>query len=156
MGNKIACTIISFFKMFLVFLVLLMSSLGPKEVLIPYAQLSYLVHVYVAFLTSYYSQLNLDMPEGKSIMYIYKKAAMDFMKIWLFVEGPEKILAWAAIKDPEIRWENKYAHHCHACLALYKDDKVRNVLRKYYYEKVEEVLLKYSMMIRAGNLATCA
>jgi hypothetical protein len=100
-------------------------------------------------------ELNLDITEGKSISDIYKEAATDFMKIWLFVEGPEKILAWAGIKDPEIRWENKYAHHCHACLALYKDDKVRKVLRKYYYEKVEEVLLKYSTMIRAGNISTC-
>jgi hypothetical protein len=42
------------------------------------------------------------------------EAFRDFMKIWLYTEGPEKILAWAASKDPSIQWENRYAHVCHA------------------------------------------
>lgn len=101
-------------------------------------------------------ELNADITSKSSLQDIYLRSAKDFMKIWLYVEGPEKILAWAGSKDPTIKWEGKYAHHCHACLALYKDEKVRNVIRKYYNEKVEEVLIRYSLMIRSNRLAVPA
>jgi hypothetical protein len=60
------------------------------------------------------------------------------MKIWLFVDGPERILAWAAGKDPRIEWENRYAHHYHACLTLFDD--FLSVIR------VETIIKSGSMM----------
>jgi len=99
-------------------------------------------------------ELNLKLYPERSLRMAYKQSTMDFMKIWLHVEGPERILAWAASKNPDIDWENRYAHRCHACLALYKDEKVREVIRNYYHEKLDEVLLKYSTLIRAGGLVT--
>jgi hypothetical protein len=97
-------------------------------------------------------ELNVEINPDSSIREIYRIASYDFLKIWLFVEGPERILAWAATKDSTIEWENKYAHHCHACLALFKDKKVRNVIEKYYKEKVKEVLLRYILLVKAGGV----
>ena len=99
-------------------------------------------------------ELNVKLYPENSLQFAYRQGTMDFMKIWLHVEGPEKILAWAASKNPDINWENRYSHHCHACLALYKDEKVREVIRSFYHEKLDEVLLKYSTMVRAGALVT--
>lgn len=93
-------------------------------------------------------ELNADINFGYSLQEIYGHAVEDFMKIWLYVEGPEKILAWAGSKDPSIKWEGRYAHHCHACLAIYKDAKVREVIRKCYGEKVEEILLRYYLLVK--------
>jgi len=44
-------------------------------------------------------------------------------------EGPEKILAWSAERDPRIHWENLYAHRCHACIRLFHDPLVRDILK---------------------------
>ena len=43
------------------------------------------------------------------------RSANDFLKIWLFVEGPERILAWAASKDPSIDWELTHVQTRDAC-----------------------------------------
>jgi organic radical activating enzyme len=69
-----------------------------------------------------------------------RAAADDFLKQWIRIEGPEKILAWAATHDPEIQWEDMYAHRCQACLRLYKDPKVRQVIADNYLEKMADVL----------------
>jgi hypothetical protein len=74
--------------------------------------------------------------------------AHDFMKIWLHVDGPERILAWAASKDPGIDWEGRYAHHCHACLALFEDPLVRTAIRAHHRERVDDVLARYVAELR--------
>ncbi len=70
-----------------------------------------------------------------------ENAANDFLKRWIRVEGPEKILAWAAEHDKTINWENMYAHKCQSCIKLYKDEKVRNVIKEHHTEKLGDVLL---------------
>lgn len=95
-------------------------------------------------------ELNEDLPKEQPLKQVYFASSGDFMKIWLFVEGPERILAWAASKDATIAWEGKYAHRCHACLALFKDERALRVIRDHYSEKVPNVLLRYSLMVRAG------
>jgi organic radical activating enzyme len=64
----------------------------------------------------------------------------DFLKHWIRVEGPENILAWAAKKDPQILWEGMYANRCQSCLRIYKDPRIRELIRKHYPEKMAEVL----------------
>lgn len=71
----------------------------------------------------------------------------DFMKIWLYTDGPEKIIAWAAGHDPEIQWQGRFAHQCHACLALFKDPRLARVIREHFRERVDDVLLRYSALL---------
>lgn len=95
-------------------------------------------------------ELNVDLADGLSMPETYRKSATEFMKIWLFVDGPERILAWAASKDPSIDWQGRYAHHCHACLALFESEKVRNTIRNHYWERVQDVLIRYALLLRSG------
>lgn len=53
-------------------------------------------------------ELNFDLTPERSVQQIYRDCATDFMKIWIAVEGPDKILAWAASKHPLIKWENRF------------------------------------------------
>jgi hypothetical protein len=69
-----------------------------------------------------------------------RTAADDFLKQWIRLEGPERILAWAATHDPEIVWENMYAHRCQACIRLYKDSRVKKVIMEHGAEKYAEVV----------------
>ncbi len=68
-----------------------------------------------------------------------RAAAGDFLKRWIRKEGPERILAWAATHNPEIKWENMYAHRCQACIRLYKDQKIREVISEHYEEKIGDI-----------------
>jgi organic radical activating enzyme len=74
-----------------------------------------------------------------SLRQAIERAEADPLKRWLRLKGPEKILAWAADKDPSIRWENTYAHHCQACHRIHCDPKVVEVLRQHDDEVVNEV-----------------
>ncbi len=70
-----------------------------------------------------------------------RAAADDVLKHWIRVEGPERILAWAAEHDPSIRWEDMYAHRCQACMRLYKDPAVRAVIAEHYREKLADIVV---------------
>lgn len=70
----------------------------------------------------------------------------DFIKRWLFAQGPEHILAWAAEHDPGIVWEGRYSHQCHACYAVYNSSAVRKVVAEHYNKKLLDVSFQCWMM----------
>jgi hypothetical protein len=82
-----------------------------------------------------------------------EEAGRDFMKIWLLVDGPEKILAWAATRDPSIKWEDIYSHHCQVCLALFENPIVQKSILDNYKERIDDVLLRYSMQLHKQDLS---
>ena len=86
-------------------------------------------------------ELSVGMAEGESFLSeAIQTAEEDFLKVWLHYKGPEKVLAWAAQYDPEIAWENKYGHRCQACIRVYKDRRVHDVIHEHYDEIVPEVI----------------
>jgi hypothetical protein len=86
-------------------------------------------------------ELNVARAEGDDfLMRAIEEAESDFLKVWIRYLGTEKILAWAAEKNPDIKWEGQYAHNCQACLRIYKDPAVREVIREHYQEMRGEVL----------------
>jgi hypothetical protein len=97
-------------------------------------------------------ELNAQWEPG-ALAALLEQGAQDFIKIWLSVDGPERILAWAASKNPRIDWENRYAHHCHACLTLFDDPLVRSAIAEHYQERVDDVLVRYSFMLRTREMA---
>lgn len=89
-------------------------------------------------------ELNAGSLLKHALLDLWQQAAQDFMKMWLFVEGPERILSWAAQHNPQIEWEGMYGHRCDACRALYQDSLVRETIREHYEEKYDDVLLRFS------------
>lgn len=85
-------------------------------------------------------ELQLGNIEDITIEKALESANEDFLKRWMRLEGPWRILQWAAERDPEIEWEGQYAHRCQACLKIYKDDRIRKVLQERFLEKVPDVL----------------
>jgi hypothetical protein len=69
-----------------------------------------------------------------------ERAGNDFLKLWIHHQGPERILAWAAERDPTITWEGQYGHKCQACIRLYRDDKVRRVIAEHFQEALPTVI----------------
>lgn len=98
-------------------------------------------------------ELNLGSLRQASMADLYEDAVADIIKVWLYVEGPERILAWAARKDAAIRWEGMYAHACEACRAVYRDPRVRRIIRDNYEERVADVYFRFSLLTHQ-SLAT--
>lgn len=84
-------------------------------------------------------ELQLGRADEMTLAAADERAANDFLKRWIRVEGPERILAWASEKDAAIEWEDMYAHRCQACLRLYQDKRVGAAIRNHYAEKVTDV-----------------
>lgn len=89
----------------------------------------------------------------RSLLELVDEGLHDFMKIWLFIEGPERILEWASNHDPEILWENMYAHNCDACREMYKSSRVQKVIEERYTEKYDEIIELYALYL-AGSKTT--
>jgi hypothetical protein len=69
-----------------------------------------------------------------------REAENDLFLYAIHKIGPEKILAWAAGKDSSIVWENMYAHRCQACMRLYKDPRVKQVIVDHMQELIADVI----------------
>ena len=96
-------------------------------------------------------ELDVGSAREQGLANCYEAGRNDFMKVWLAVEGPEQILAWAAEHDKTIEWENRYGHQCEACRAVYKDPKVAAVIKLHYKEKVPDILLQFAALDRVNS-----
>jgi Radical SAM superfamily len=99
-------------------------------------------------------EMNVGSLRDHSMQELYQEASTDLLKMWLAVEGPERILAWASEKDPTIDWEHRYCHRCDACRALYHDPKVRDVIRAHYPEKQDDITLAFSLLDLPRSLSS--
>lgn len=52
----------------------------------------------------------------------------DLVKLLIREIGPERLLNEAHALDPEIEWEAKYAHKCQACIKVFSDHRVRQIV----------------------------
>ncbi len=70
----------------------------------------------------------------------------DFMKIWLWVDGPEHILYFAYLHNRSLRpLLSNITHPCQACAKIFGSKEIQETLQKHYGEVVESVLLKYEL-----------
>lgn len=86
------------------------------------------------------------MPEMKlgkattNIVALYNKQKNDFMKRWLFVDGPINILKQV------LEWDNSievplFAHHCQTCAYIFQDDQIKDCIIK-NYKTIEGIVNK--------------
>lgn len=91
-------------------------------------------------------EMKLGDARTRSLRELYDSQMEDFIKIWIRVDGPEKIFLFATEKDPGICFPDGSTHPCQTCAALFLNPRVRRVLREHYLEKVPEVMFRYQML----------
>ena len=75
----------------------------------------------------------------------------DFLKIWLFTEGPYRILSFIANKIGKIPELEYNFHMCFLCASIFCNEKYLNVLQEHYKEVYSSILLKYFLLIKQLN-----
>ena len=91
-------------------------------------------------------EMKLGSARERPMRELYDEQLKDFIKIWIRVEGPEKIFDFVTRKDPGIPFPDGATHPCQTCAALFLNPRVRRVLREHYLEKVPDVMFRYQMM----------
>jgi hypothetical protein len=92
-------------------------------------------------------EMKLGTAREQSLRELYFNQFDDFIKIWLRVEGPERILQFAASKNPRIAFSAEFTHPCQSCVEIFRNPEVRDALRDSYREKVHDVIFRYKMML---------
>lgn len=71
------------------------------------------------------------------------EAPDDFLKIWIRVEGPERILEFVKRHASDYQLPLTAAHPCETCLHLYQDETARQIIRDCYKEVERRIRLIY-------------
>lgn len=91
------------------------------------------------------SMPEMDMGEvsPKTLRTRYLEQFDDFLKIWLKVDGPERIINYLKEKCCGMRVP-EFTHPCQACKFLYSNPEMRELAREHFQEKVGDVLFRFS------------
>ncbi|MCM1491181.1 MAG: hypothetical protein NC095_10215 [Muribaculum sp.] len=100
----------------------------------------------------YIKYLDLGNIEAHSIPTLYNKQFDDFIKIWLFVDGPYKILTFIEKKINSIVPERRVMSHiCFYCAALFTNPIYIQTVKQHYKEIFHSVMLRYALLIKQLN-----
>lgn len=117
-------------------------TLAPQEELLCCCGLTARKHPY----------LNLGSIHDKDLKQLWESQFDDFVKIWLYAEGPLKILEFAQKMDQTIVIDTAYSMHtCALCMQILSNEKVINAIKKNYTKIISRVLLEYSIQTNIKN-----
>jgi len=91
--------------------------------------------------------MRLGDVKKNNITSLYNTQFDDFLKIWLFTEGPLSILKFIYQKR-EISFGNMTGHICDICAEIFKDSENIITLKSHYKEITSKILSKYSLILK--------
>ncbi|MEF3303410.1 radical SAM protein [Paenibacillus sp. GYB003] len=93
-----------------------------------------------------------EMKLGKlgehSIAELVSRGLDDFLKRWIWLDGPDAVLWFARQKDPRVPYPEKNVHPCEACAQFYLNPLAREAVRDHWREIADDVLLRYELKVR--------
>jgi len=96
-------------------------------------------------LCEYISCLRIGNLKIDSLIFLYNNQFNDFMKIWLYVDGPYSILKYIH-KKRGILVDSYPLHNCEVCAEIFKDRANIEYVRHHKNEIIPKVMLKYSFI----------
>lgn len=80
---------------------------------------------------------------GENLSDLFEKQFQDFLKVWLYVDGPNKILDYVKDWDKEMVIP-KFMHTCQACAFIYQNKRVQEIISKNYSVCYKEILERFN------------
>ena len=96
----------------------------------------------------YIDYLRLGTLKKHSLQYLYEYQFQDFVKIWLYTEGPKKILDFILKKRNEKLINTSKWHICQICAEIFKREENIITLQQNYGEIFSNVMFKYELLKR--------
>lgn len=88
------------------------------------------------------SEFDLGEPVDNDAVSLYKSQYTDFIKIWIFVDGPRHIVEQAQKWDSRIK-VGKLLHKCLYCAVLFNNPLVAKTIQENYQKVYADVLKRY-------------
>lgn len=79
----------------------------------------------------------------RALTEIYEQGLNDFLKIWIHLDGPEKIVTQIMGEGEHSDAVNSHVHICQSCVYMYQNPEIRDALRKSYSEHFQDVMTRF-------------
>lgn len=67
----------------------------------------------------------------------------DFLKIWIYLQGPDAVLRYARKLDPRIQSPRQQAHTCEVCRYIYRNARIRETVMNHPPENMRDIIAQY-------------
>lgn len=94
--------------------------------------------------SEYIPYLTLGNAKKYSIKKLYEYQFDDFLKIWLFNEGPQKIMEFVSEIEPNKKIDTTGWHVCQICAELFRDEEKIAIIQQHYNKVYSNIILKHS------------
>lgn len=95
-------------------------------------------------------QMRLGNIHHEPIQTIYERVFEDVLKIWLYTEGPQDVLAFVKKKTGQkFNWHTR--HNCDICRTIFTDKSILSILRDNVFEADSMPLLFYHCKAKTEN-----
>jgi len=95
-------------------------------------------------------QMRLGNVYQEPVNVIYERAFEDFMKVWLFVDGPEAVLKYVHNKTGQkFLWHT--THLCDICRTIFRDKTILPVIKENFYDAAYLPLISYQVIAKSNN-----
>lgn len=100
-------------------------------------------------------EMKLGKLADRSMIDLVEQGRDDFLKRWIWLDGPEALLWFAAQKDPCVPYPETNVHPCQACAQFYRNPLAREAVRNHWHEVRDQVLLRFElkMALTQGRVA---
>jgi organic radical activating enzyme len=95
-------------------------------------------------ISEYVPFFRLGNLKKKDILPLYQSQLNDLLKIWLFTDGPQKIIDF--IYSKRGFEQHFYTHKCIACAEIFKDIKNIECIQSHIKEIMPSILFKYKLL----------
>jgi MoaA/NifB/PqqE/SkfB family radical SAM enzyme len=96
--------------------------------------------------SEYTAYLNLGNTKKYSIKQLYEHQFDDLVKIWLYTEGPKKILDFIHEKSGIKHIDTSNWHLCQICAEIFQKEQNIEILREYSSQVFANIMLKYTLL----------
>lgn len=95
-------------------------------------------------------QMRLGNVYQEPIKVIYERAFEDFMKVWLFVDGPEAVLRYVHEKTGQ-KFPCHTSHQCDICRTIFRDKTILPLIAENFYYAAYIPLISYNAIAKSRN-----
>lgn len=95
-------------------------------------------------------QMRLGNVNQEPVKVIYERAFEDFMKVWLFVDGPEAVLKYVHEKTGQ-KFPCHTTHRCDICRTIFRDETILPLINEHFYDAAYIPLISYAVIAKRTN-----